>query len=194
MPRMVLVLKLLGLSYLAYVLYVLLFEYDPSSSSFSPPFILWIIDTINLFIHEAGHFFLKPFGQWIHVFGGSFVQVFLPLLLALLGLRQNYAHAVLPAFWCGESLVNVSVYIRDAPFRQLRLIAKGLIHDWNWLLSDNLDWAETLADVAFGTGVLLCAVAIGAGVVGAIQAYRGSAEGETEHVVPARLEGKKAGR
>ncbi len=152
MARTVLVLKLLGVSYLAYLLYTLAFEYDPSSSSFSPPLVLWLLDTINLFIHEAGHFFLKPLGRWMYIFGGSFFQVFLPLLLALVGLRQNYRHAILPAFWCGESLINVSVYIRDAPVRQLRLIAKGLVHDWNWLLSDHLDSAGTLADVVFGPG------------------------------------------
>lgn len=168
-------LKLLGLSYLAYLLYVLTFQYDPSSPSFSPPFVLWVLDTINLFIHEAGHFFLKPFGMWIYVFGGSFLQVFLPLLLALVTARQSYRQAVLPMFWCGESLVNVSVYIRDAPVRQLRLIARGVIHDWNWLLSDSMESAEPLADVAFGAGVLLCALALLAGVVFAVRAYLNSA-------------------
>jgi len=191
MARTVLVLKLLGLSYLAYLLYVLAFEYDPSSSAFSPPFVLWILDMINLFIHEAGHFFLKPLGRWIYVFGGSFVQVLLPLLLALLGLRQNYRQTILPAFWCGESLVNVSVYIRDAPYKQLRLIAKGLTHDWNWLLSDNLDVAEPLADVALGAGILLCAVAIGAGIFATIQSYRESSVEASEPAVAARIERKR---
>ena len=172
--------KLLGLSYLAYLLYVLAFQYDPSDPGFSPPFVLWIMDTINLFIHEAGHFFLKPFGRWIYIFGGSFFQIFMPLLLALLGLRQSYRHTILPAFWCGESMVNVSVYIRDAPFRHLKLLAKGLIHDWNWLLSDDLESAGTIADIVFGLGIVLCAVAIGVGVYAAIQAYREAEEEESE--------------
>lgn len=176
MARTILMLKLLGLSYLVYLLYFLTFGYDPSQASFSPPFILWILDTINLFIHEAGHFFLKPFGRWICVVGGSFMQVILPLLLALLGLRQNYRFTALPAFWCGESMVNVSVYIRDAPFKQLKLIAKGLTHDWNWLLSDNLDSAGTIADIVFGLGTVLCLIAVGTGVFGALQAYREASE------------------
>jgi hypothetical protein len=170
-----LLLKLLGLSYLAYLLYVLAFRYDPSSPSFSPPFVLWVVDTINLFIHEAGHFFLKPFGMWIYVFGGSFLQVFLPLLLALVAARQSHRQGVLPAFWCGESLVNVSVYIRDAPIRELRLIARGVIHDWNWLLSDSMDSAEPLADVVFGAGILLCTLALSAGVVFAVRTYLNAA-------------------
>ena len=104
MQRAILVLKSAGLAYLGYLLYFLTFNYDPSSPSFSPPFVLWLLDTINLFIHEAGHFFLQPFGRWIYVMGGSFIQVFLPLLLALLGLRQHYRLAILPAFWCGENV------------------------------------------------------------------------------------------
>jgi hypothetical protein len=187
MARALLAVKLLGLSYLAYLLYVLAFQYDPSGPGFSPPFVLWIVDTINLFIHEAGHFFLKPFGRWIYIFGGSFFQVFMPLLLALLGLRRGYGYTVLPAFWCGESMVNVSVYIRDAPFRHLKLLARGLIHDWNWLLSDDLDSAATIADIVLGLGILLCAVALGVGVYAAIQIYREGSEEEPAPVTATRV-------
>jgi hypothetical protein len=191
MARAFLVLKLFGLAYLAYLLYTLIFQYDPSSPSFHPPFVLWVLDTINLFIHEAGHFFLKPFGRWLYVFGGSFFQVLMPLLLALLGLRQSYRHTILPAFWCGESMVNVSIYIRDAPVRQLKLLARGLIHDWNWLLSDSLDSAGTIADIVFGVGILLCALAIGVGVFGTIQVYRQSSAEESEPVMSPRAERKR---
>jgi hypothetical protein len=190
MARTFLVLKLLGLSYLAYLLYVLAFAYDLSSPAFSPPFVLWLLDTVNLFIHEAGHFFLKPFGKWIYVFGGSFFQVLLPLLLALVGLRRSYRQTILPAFWCGENLANVSVYIRDAPFRHLKLIARGVIHDWNWLLSDDLDSAGTVADIVLGSGLLLCAIAIGIGVFAAIQSYRESLIISSEQVIPAGVEKK----
>ena len=193
MARILLVLKMLGLSYLAYLLYVLAFQYDLQDPGFSPPFVIWITDTINLFIHEAGHLFMKPFGRWIYVLGGSFFQVFMPLLLALLGLRRSVNYTVLPAFWCGESMVNVSIYIRDAPFRHLKLLANGLIHDWNWLLSDNLDSAGTIADIVYGLGILLCAVAIGVGVFGAVRAYReGLAEEEMVAALPARIGKPKA--
>ena len=90
--------------------------------------------------HEAGHFFLRPFGMWIYIFGGSFMQCFLPLLLTFLSFRQTPMMVAYPAFWFGENLVNVSYYIKDAPYKHLRLIAAGLIHDWNWLLSGNLEY------------------------------------------------------
>lgn len=191
MKHAVLVLKLLGLAYLSYLFYFIAFRYDPSSPAFSPPFVLWLLDTINLFIHEGGHFFMRPFGQWVYIFGGSFVQVLLPLLLALLGLRQSYRHAILPAFWVGESMVNVSVYIRDAPVRQLRLIARGVIHDWNWLLGDNLEAAGPLADVVMGIGVLICLGAIAAGVWAAVQSYREFEEEESPEAVIQAFEKKR---
>ncbi len=85
-------------------------------------------------------------------------------------------------------MVNVSVYIRDAPFKHLKLIAKGLTHDWNWLLSGNLDSAGTIADIVFGLGIVLCAVAIGAGVYAAIETYKEAMMDEEQEVaLPARI-------
>jgi hypothetical protein len=147
--------------YLLYLSYVLAFEYNPADPGFRPPFVLFVMDTINLFIHEAGHLFLRPFGQFVHVLGGSLVQVLLPLALVVVAGRQSVWLTWYGGFWTGESLVNVSVYIADAPVKQLRLIAKGLIHDWNWLLSGNLEAAEPLSEIVFGLGILFCVVSAG---------------------------------
>ena len=132
----------------------------PAGIPHDPPLLIFILDIINLFIHEAGHFLLRPFGRWVSVFGGSFVQVFLPAALLAVTWRQKPGQAWFPAFWLGESLVNASIYIADAPYRKLRLIASGLTHDWYWLLEDHLEAAEPLAWVVFGAGVLLCCGAI----------------------------------
>ena len=148
--------KLLGLFYLCYLFYFLLIEYNPASPSYNPPFPIFVIDLINLFIHEAGHFFFKIFGRWIYFLGGSLFQIMLPLALVVVTWRNNPRYIVLPAFWLGESMINVSVYIQDAPHKQLKLIAKGLIHDWNWLLSGNLDWAEPLGLTVFYLGIIIC--------------------------------------
>lgn len=172
MKLFILALKLLVASYLCYLLYVLAFEYDPASPGFSPPFILFITDTINLFIHEAGHFFLRPFGMWIFILGGSLIQCLLPLALLIVTWRTSMAQIPLPGFWLGENLVNVSVYIRDAPFKHLRLLARGLIHDWNWLLSGDPDLAEPLADAVFGLGIVIIAAAVGLFVYFALLKFR----------------------
>jgi hypothetical protein len=75
-------------------------------------------------------------------------------------------------FWAGESMINVSVYIADAPFRKLKLIASGLIHDWNWLLSDNLEAAEPLSIIVYGLGYFLCVAALVGFLVWSVMAFR----------------------
>ena len=165
--------SLIGL-YILYILYVLATAYAPGERPSNPPFLLFVMDTINLFIHEAGHFFMKPFGQVIYVLGGSAVQVLLPLALLVVTWMQRGRQAPYPAFWTGESMINVSVYIADAPERRLKLIASGLKHDWHWLLSDNLEAAEPLAVIVYSIGMLLCVGALAAFLVFAVIDYRES--------------------
>jgi hypothetical protein len=174
MKHAALVVKLLLFSYLGYLGYFLLATEGPAAPGYHPPFVIFVLDTINLFIHEAGHFFLKPFGMWVYIFGGSFMQCFLPLLLAFVTWKQNITGVPLPAFWFGENLINVSYYIKDAPFKQLKLIASGLIHDWNWLLSGNLDAAGTLGEIVAALGFFVCVGAVGGGVFFAVRDYRNS--------------------
>jgi hypothetical protein len=172
MRAVLLALKLLVALYLVRVILYLITACTPGEHPADPPLVIFILDTINLFIHEAGHFLLKPFGRWVSVFGGSFMQVFLPAALLAVTWRQKPGQAWFPAFWLGESLVNASIYIADAPYRKLRLIASGLTHDWHWLLEDHLEAAEPLAWVVYGAGALVCCGAILAFVVFALRAFR----------------------
>ncbi len=172
MKHAILTVKLLFWAYLGYLFLFLLTSYEPAQSGFRPPFALFVMDTINLFIHEAGHLFFRVFGMWMHMIAGSLFQVLLPLALLIVTWRQNIAQIGYPGFWMGQSLINVSVYIKDAPYKQLKLIAKGLIHDWNWLLSDNLEAAEPLGDIIFLLGVTACALSIGAGVYFALRTFK----------------------
>jgi hypothetical protein len=158
--------------YLAYLTIWMATSYAPQVPGHEPPFLLWIVDLINLYVHEAGHFFLAPFGQFIHVLGGSLFQVIVPLALAAVTFRQTPQHVVYPLFWTGESIVNVSPYIQDAPVMKLHLIARGARHDWNYLLRGHLDWAEGLGEIVFVLGILVCTTAIGAGVYFAIRSWR----------------------
>ena len=172
MKYAILVIKLLIVSYCTYLLIFLATGYEPATPGFRPPFSIFIIDTMNLFIHEAGHFLLRPFGMFVHILGGSLVQCLLPLALVIVMLRQNISHVVYPGFWLGENLVNVSVYIQDAPFRKLRLIAQGLIHDWNWLLSGNLELASPLATTVSILGLVVCGASLFAGIIFAIKDFK----------------------
>jgi hypothetical protein len=175
MSKFLLTIKLFLYLYLSYLLYYLIADYSPARPA---PFAIFVIDTIDLFIHEAGHFFTKIFGQFVYILGVSLFQILLPALLVFTTWRQRVAHIGLPGFWLGMNFINVSIYIRDAPYKHLRLIARGLIHDWNWLLSGNLEAAEPLADIVFTIGILVCAASIAAGMLYAIQAFHEDAAAE----------------
>ena len=70
--------------------------------------------------------------------------------------------------------MDVSLYVRDAPVRQLPLLGGHVSrHDWyNLLLNwDMLDSAETIADVTYYVGFLLCVLSIGVGMIFAVYRY-----------------------
>ncbi len=147
--------------YLGYLLWFIVFEYYPSDPlGFHPPLVLWVMDVINLFIHEAGHMFFGLFGSTMSVLGGSLMQCLLPFALTVVTLREQLRQGAYPLFWLGENLVNVAAYIADAPYRNLRLLREGLMHDWHWLLADHLDAAESIGTVLRWTGVAACAGAV----------------------------------
>jgi len=172
MKQTILIVKLILFAYLAYLLYFLSAEYDPVSTDFRPPFLLWITDWMNLYIHEAGHLLFRIFGRWLYFLGGSLTQILLPLALVLIIARQRNWYIGAAGFWLGENMVNVSIYIKDAPIRKLHLIGQGLIHDWNWLLSGNLETAEPLSDGVFIIGIIVCAASIITGTIFSVRDFR----------------------
>jgi hypothetical protein len=175
MRQSLLILKLLVFAYLIYLLQILVFTYDATDPSFHPPVILFIVDWINLFIHEAGHFVFRIFGQWVYILGGSLMQILLPALLSFVTWRQkSWRHIAFPLFWTGENMFNVTMYIRDAPYRRLHLLGRGLIHDWHWLLNGDPDAAELLGGMMFGLAVFVCLAAIGLGIWSAVLGFRES--------------------
>jgi hypothetical protein len=110
-----------------------------------------MIDGVNLVIHEAGHLFLIPFGEFMMVAGGSLVQVVIPAIFAVYFFYQGKSYScALVLFWVGESLLNVSVYAGDAVEMQLPLLGgKDSIHDWNFML-DRLGWLSHTPEIAKG--------------------------------------------
>jgi len=176
MKYLILIFKLIVFTYLIYLLIFLVSDYDPSSSVYHPPFAIWIIDIINLYIHEAGHFFFKIFGRWMYFLGGSLFQCIVPFTLVIVAAKQNFTNASFAGFWLGESVINVSIYVKDAPFQKLHLISKGLIHDWHWLLSSNLDAAEPLGNILFIVGIIICIVSIVVGIISLLSNFKRYAE------------------
>ncbi len=124
-----------------------------------------IVDDVDLIIHEAGHFVFMFFGNFIHVLGGSLMQILIPIIFAgyFFWYRREYFSGSVILFWVAQNIINVSVYMGDSVVQQLPLLGgDGVIHDWNYLLSHTglLGFTDVLSRATYGVGVMLVIAAI----------------------------------
>jgi hypothetical protein len=120
--------------------------------------VLSFIRLVDLVFHEAGHVIFGFFGSFIAALGGSLNQVLMPALCAFHFFRQKQvASASAAVFWTGENVIGVAVYVADGRDMKLPLLAEGLTHDWNYLLSalSLRDAAEPLGRLVFVAGVTI---------------------------------------
>jgi hypothetical protein len=116
-----------------------------------------VVDSVDLWIHEAGHVFFGFFGGFITALGGTLLQLIVPLTFMGYFLRQRERHAAsVMLWWVAENLWNISVYVKDARAQELPLIGGGG-HDWAYILSE---LGLLRSDLAIGraihaTGLLL---------------------------------------
>lgn len=118
---------------------------------------------IVLPIHEAGHVFFIPFGEFMTILGGSLFQVALPLGIgAAFLLRQHDPFgAAICLWWAGASVVDLAPYIWDSIDPQLMLLGghtgEDGPHDWIYLLEHfgALRRAHGLGVAAHRLGVLM---------------------------------------
>jgi hypothetical protein len=105
--------------------------------------------------------------------GGSLFQLIIPLTAVLVFAKTSLQSLPFTLYWTGQSLVNVSIYIGDAPYRRLHLISRTAIHDWYWLLNytGTMDQAEDLARGINSIGLIACITGIGIGLYFAVQQY-----------------------
>jgi len=160
---------------LCYYSVVLIIQYDGNHTGWHPPLPIWFMDMINLFIHEGGHFFFGFFGMTIGILGGSLMQVLIPILVLWVYRANQYVQPI-SLFWIGESLINVSVYIADAPYRRLRLISPNALHDWYYLAGrlGIRESIEVIADIVRVCGSLVMISGCIAGVYYFAKYLRGS--------------------
>ncbi len=173
--RALLAARLLLYAWLGYVLFQAIGAFSAYIPGKPWPFLLSILRTWTFLpIHEAGHLFLRPFGTTIMYLGGSLFQVLLPALWCALALKQRSTVWPFPLFWTGENLMDVSLYVRDAPVRALPLLGGHRSgHDWFNLLGrwDLLGSAETIADILFLGGTLIAMAALMAGIFVSAHSY-----------------------
>jgi hypothetical protein len=122
------------------------------------------IDNLDLLIHEAGHWVFLPFGQFMHVLGGSLFQIIFPLIyVAYFYFRRDLYSASILLLWPGFNLLNVSIYAGDAVAMQLPLLGgDASTHDWHYLLSSlhMLPYTAQVSGAIYATGILCIAAAV----------------------------------
>jgi len=96
----------------------------------------WIplLDGANLMFHEAGHPLFGIFGEGLGLYGGTLMQLLVPLLVAgNFAWRRETAPFALSLAWVCQNLVNIARYAADARAQLLPLVGGGE-HDWEGIL------------------------------------------------------------
>jgi hypothetical protein len=101
-----------------------------------------VVHLPDLIFHEAGHILFSPFGDFLTTLGGSLLQVIVPIVcgVAFLTTNRDLFGAAVMAWWTGQNLLDVAIYINDARALQLTLIgghtgAEVEGHDWERILT-----------------------------------------------------------
>ncbi len=94
------------------------------------------VDNANLVVHESGHALFGWFGQTPGLWGGTIMQLLVPLLLAAsFAYKRQTAAAAFCMFIFFENFLYVATYMADARLQQLDLVSLGggdgpVEHDW----------------------------------------------------------------
>ena len=124
-----------------------------------------LVNFADLLFHEGGHVIFEVFGEYLGMWGGTLMQLLIPLVLAIHFFRQGQdfsARVIL--CWFGQNFFHIAPYIKDARAQALPLVGGG-IHDWNTILGRagllNLDQGIGNAVWWVGVAVILLSVFMG---------------------------------
>jgi hypothetical protein len=118
---------------------------------------------VNLVFHEAGHVIFMPFGQFMHILGGSLGQLLMPAIVLGVMVFKNHDNfgGSIALWWLGQSLKDLGPYINDARDLQLQLLT-GHSQD----VPETHDWANILLDL--GLIFKEKKIALGADITGSL--------------------------
>ena len=114
----------------------------------------FLVHSLNLLPHEAGHFFFRFFGEFMMIAGGSILQLLFPCIWAWIAFANDSRVGVQVCLvWLGQNWIDVAAYAADAQERAMPLLG-GLgveAHDWHNLLSRTglLEQTPLVAGVLF---------------------------------------------
>ncbi|HEV3042155.1 MAG TPA: hypothetical protein VHA33_30625 [Candidatus Angelobacter sp.] len=103
------------------------------AANFSTPTLL---DNVHLPVHEAGHLLFRWFGETAELWGGTILQLLVPVLLVVaFVVRAELPGVTFCAVAFFHSLMGVATYMIDALYRELPLVTVGAAseeaeHDW----------------------------------------------------------------
>ena len=98
-------------------------------------------DLVLVPVHEGGHLLFGWFGnEWLTVAGGTLLQLFVPLALAVyFAFRRQISGAACCAFFFFEQFLPVATYMADSRSQSLTYVTVGdpdlAQHDWFYLFS-----------------------------------------------------------
>lgn len=97
---------------------------------------------VNLVFHEAGHVLFIPFGEFMHIAGGTLGQWLMPVIACVALHRTNRDNfgASLALWWLSISIMDAAPYAYDAAAPKLILLGgrtgEDGPHDWIDMLGD----------------------------------------------------------
>ena len=125
----------------------------------------FLVHSLNLLPHEAGHFVFRFFGETLMIAGGSILQLVFPCLWAWIAFASDSRLGVqVSLVWLGQNWIDVAAYAADAQARAMPLLG-GLgpeAHDWYNLLS-RAGWLDQTPLVA--GGLFACAFPVWAAML-----------------------------
>jgi hypothetical protein len=118
------------------------------------------IDLAFVPIHEGGHLLFRWFGETLAVLGGTILQLFVPLAIAVYFLFQRQVTGTaLAAFFFFENFLSVGTYMADARAIALDYVTIGegeALHDWTtmFIKLGLLEYDTTIGHTVRGLGWL----------------------------------------
>ena len=93
-----------------------------------------LVNSADLLFHEGGHVLFGVFGEYLGMWGGTLMQLLIPLMIAIYFLRRgDDFSARMVLCWFGQNFFNIASYIKDARSGSLPLVGGG-VHDWHFIL------------------------------------------------------------
>lgn len=94
-----------------------------------------LIDHVNLVVHEGGHLLFGWLGSTLGLWGGTLLELLVPLALAIyFTFQRQTSAAAFAAFFFFENFLYIATYMADARSQGLPLVTVGDAesggHDW----------------------------------------------------------------